>query len=527
MKQTLLLFLFIANGLLNIQAQCWKAIAAGYSHTLAIKNDGTLWATGGITALGDGTTNSQTHFIQIGTDNNWESVSASVKSSYAIKTDGTLWVWGDNMYSQLGLGHESVTQSTYLTPTQVGNSTDWKTLCDQNAVAPGISTLVIKNNGTLWSLMVEPDQISEETNWERAANSFTQQYLIKNNGTLWVINSSSFTQIGTDSDWLQFSAGEEHCLALKTDGTLWGAFGSNNSGELGDGTIIPHSAFIKIGTYNNWKTIAAGRQNSFATKTDGTLWAWGRNDDGQLGLGFTGNQLFPVRVDNMNDWDSLIEGSANVFALKTDGRLFAWGTNNFGQLGLGSNDNIALPVNIPCNSVVPVIYSSFNTLKKNNGVLITWKTEMEQNKEYELQQSKDGIFFNTLVTIKSNTSNAGSSYQYLDQSPSVGLNYYRIKSIDQDGHFFYSVIRIINFDYNDVVVNILPNPVKDALIIKSNFTGKKLVVSVSDVTGKKIIQQSIINNPAVEIPVRKLKAGIYILTISDNKNTVTKKIVKE
>ena len=89
-----LFFLLLSSSSLSIQAQCWKAIAGGYSHTLAIKDDGTLWATGN-GFLVDGTTNSQTHFIQIGTDNKWINVCVSYAHSLGIRSDGTLWSWGE------------------------------------------------------------------------------------------------------------------------------------------------------------------------------------------------------------------------------------------------------------------------------------------------------------------------------------------------------------------------------------------------------------------------------------------------
>lgn len=56
MKRTItILVLFIT---LQISAQCWQTISAGYSHSLAVKEDGTLWAWGsnGVGNLGDNTT---------------------------------------------------------------------------------------------------------------------------------------------------------------------------------------------------------------------------------------------------------------------------------------------------------------------------------------------------------------------------------------------------------------------------------------------------------------------------------------
>ncbi|MCE2892870.1 MAG: T9SS type A sorting domain-containing protein [Flammeovirgaceae bacterium] len=133
--------------------------------------------------------------------------------------------------------------------------------------------------------------------------------------------------------WQAVSAGIDHTIAIKPDGTLWG-WGFNGAGQLGDGTTIEKSVPVKIGNDSNWKIISAGGNSSLAIKKDGTLWAWGDNFWGQLGDGSFGNKRFiPVRIGTDNNWESVSEGRAFTLAIKTDGTLWAWGNNLFGQLG--------------------------------------------------------------------------------------------------------------------------------------------------------------------------------------------------
>ena len=95
MKRIILITLFVIT-LLSVNAQgCWKAIAtnpAGY-FTLAISNDGSLWAWGynNYGQLGNGTTINSNLPVRIGIDNNWQSVAAGSDCGFAIKTDGSLW----------------------------------------------------------------------------------------------------------------------------------------------------------------------------------------------------------------------------------------------------------------------------------------------------------------------------------------------------------------------------------------------------------------------------------------------------
>lgn len=92
----------------------WKQVAAGSSHTVGLKNDGTLWTWGSNAygQLGDGTFSAKSSPVQvIGNATNWQQVSAGYQHSAGIKTDGTLWTWGLNNYGQLGdntVGNEAI-----------------------------------------------------------------------------------------------------------------------------------------------------------------------------------------------------------------------------------------------------------------------------------------------------------------------------------------------------------------------------------------------------------------------------------
>ena len=123
----------------------WLSISGGGTHNLAIKNDGTLWSWGqnNYGQLGDGTFINKSNPIQVGTDNDWQIISASDDyHSMAIKNNGTLWAWGHNDYGQLGDG----TSLNKNIPVQIGSDTDWQNIdC-------GVSySIAIKNDGSFWA----------------------------------------------------------------------------------------------------------------------------------------------------------------------------------------------------------------------------------------------------------------------------------------------------------------------------------------------------------------------------------------
>jgi alpha-tubulin suppressor-like RCC1 family protein len=110
----------------------WKQVACGYFYTAAIKTDGTLWTFGlnNHGQIGDGTSISTAVFkstpVQVGLLTNWKQVACGYSHTAAIKTDGTLWSWGFNDTGQLGDGTSISTTVFKSTPVQVGLLTNWK-----------------------------------------------------------------------------------------------------------------------------------------------------------------------------------------------------------------------------------------------------------------------------------------------------------------------------------------------------------------------------------------------------------------
>ena len=90
---------------------------------------------------------------------------------------------------------------------------------------------------------------------------------------------------------------------MKTDGTLW-AWGSGTIGEMGNNKSHPGS-YVSSPTQipgTTWDEILSNANYSqFATKTDGTLWAWGANNSGALAQDDTVNRSSPVQIPGT--WD--------------------------------------------------------------------------------------------------------------------------------------------------------------------------------------------------------------------------------
>ena len=178
-------------------------------------------------------------------------------------------------------------------------------------------------------------------------------------GSLWAWGSNNAGQIGDGTQVARYlpvrimrctlffhvSAGNLHSLAIDTCGNLW-AWGYNGNGRLGDGTLIMRRTPVKIKQGTLFSHVSAGENHSVAIDRQGNLWAWGSNNFGGLGDGTTTNRHYPIRIMNGIRIFYISAGSWHSLAIDNDGNLWVWGDNRNGQLGDGTMEDRHLPVRI-------------------------------------------------------------------------------------------------------------------------------------------------------------------------------------
>jgi alpha-tubulin suppressor-like RCC1 family protein len=168
-----------------------------------------------------------------------------------------------------------------------------------------------------------------------------------------------------------YAAGGAHTLTLVQDGSVW-AVGSNKFGQLGSGWADAHSDEpIRVYGLEEVKSIAAGISHSVALKKDGTVWTWGSNDKGQLGDGTLNNREQPTAIAGLKNVEAVAAGNAHVLVLKKDGTVWGWGSNNLGQLAVAATKSIAKPLHIAgLKDVVAIAAGAMHsTILKKDGTV--------------------------------------------------------------------------------------------------------------------------------------------------------------
>ena len=134
-----------------------------------------------------------------------------------------------------------------------------------------------------------------------------------------------------------------HTISLREDGKVF-TWGDNTYGQLGNGTVITSDEPVEVtfpeGTIIT--QIAAGENHNVALDSNGNVWTWGRNNNYQIG-NTRENQYTPYKVSNLPKVIKIAAGNNNTMVITENNELYAWGLNAYGDLGLGTYTNKVLP----------------------------------------------------------------------------------------------------------------------------------------------------------------------------------------
>lgn len=179
------------------------------------------------------------------------------------------------------------------------------------------------------------------------------------------------------------------------------------------------------------------------------------------------------------------------------------------------------------NVVLPLELVDFSAKKKaKTDVQLDWKVANTQHfSHFEIERSSNKTLFENIGHQKAKEQ---SDYEFIDQNPSEGINYYRLKMVDEDGRYTYSIVRAVIFDKN-TPLSIYPNPAANFVKISlENGFSKNTAINVFDETGKLVLSKQLQNidfQGTIQLDVSQLPNGHYHLKISDDKFVLTKNFI--
>jgi hypothetical protein len=164
-------------------------------------------------------------------------------------------------------------------------------------------------------------------------------------------------------------------------------------------------------------------------------------------------------------------------------------------------------------------------VKKNNQVLIEWKTSYESNLlHFEIEWSKDGIAFSKIGTQQASNNSNGSRYSFLHLNPVNQKNFYRIRIVEQNKDTELSGVVVINHS-NENKISIHPTLVTQRTI---NIIANKPVqgIRLFSTAGKEVYRQDFQNRQGsfwIQFP--HLPRGAYFIHILSKGGNSIQKIV--
>jgi hypothetical protein len=193
----------------------------------------------------------------------------------------------------------------------------------------------------------------------------------------------------------------------------------------------------------------------------------------------------------------------------TQPSLSRTGMVGFSEFGLGGELLVALPISL----------NYLNGYKQSGIHNLNWKVTCTNNATatMSIERSATGRNFTNITTITADALRCQQPFDYTDNNPLQGSNYYRLKMTDANGKVTYSaVIVLLNAATGFDIVGLSPNLINSNAILNVTAAQKtKMDVVITDMAGRqvqKIAYNLIAGSNQFTINLANLVAGTYQIT---------------
>lgn len=305
----------------QIAGASYALVAAGGNFTCGLTNGGVAYCWGNNTAgqLGDGTTRSSAApRSAVGTGMTFKSITAGAEHACGLTTDGAAYCWGNNTQGRLGDG----TQTNRTLPVAVSGGIVFSELRAGDVHTCGLTA----------------------TRGEYCWGSNAEGRI--GDGTSVAVRLTPVSIASGSLSYASLAAGANHTCAVTSTKRI-GCWGSNDSGQLGDGTTVDRRSLVEVPDAD-WDSIAAGQSHTCARKSPSFfLYCWGNNQFGQLGDGTNAQRLTPTPVAAELRVSAITAGADHTCANRHKAHAYCWGRNELGKLGTGNRVDASSPVAVP------------------------------------------------------------------------------------------------------------------------------------------------------------------------------------
>lgn len=305
-------------------------VAAGGHYSIALKSDGTVWGWGsnelGQAGIGTVTPTKVTRPTKIANLSSVIAIAAGSSHVLALKSDGTVWVWGANGIGELGLGTTDF--APHPTPTQIpgltniarifaGSSVSFAVRADGTVFGWGTSFVGKLGDGASGTpSVVSPKELPALKGMIDASTGVSSTIVVKPDGSVLTFGMNIRGQLGrglpdngpypiptqiAGLSGKRVSNGDGQVIVIEPSGTLK-AFGRNDSGELGirSSDLLPHPTPLSVPGISSAFVTVTGTGSTLALVGDpvtgGTIEGWGANLNGVLGIGSNFPSVVSVSV---------------------------------------------------------------------------------------------------------------------------------------------------------------------------------------------------------------------------------------
>lgn len=171
--------------------------------------------------------------------------------------------------------------------------------------------------------------------------------------------------------------------------------------------------------------------------------------------------------------------------------------------------------------VLPVQMLSFDAKPNQRMVDVTWATATERNSDhFVVERSADGDHFVELGKVNGmGNTQTTTNYAFVDEQPHSGMNYYRLKQVDQTGESMYSETRSVFFRRTGVPIELYPNPARESIALAFDAVEEGAAQwRVLDMSGRIVLQGNApvqLGTNRIEITLERVENGSYMVELLD------------